>query len=125
MIMIYILLFTLVPTPIVMVTAPNTQVVGQSLELNCDVNITRGITSEVDIVWGTETIKLNRTDDVNLILIEGTVFTYTSTYTIEQLSTSDKDRVYYCELVINSVSPVVVNDSILLNVTSKLCMYAL
>ena len=125
MIMIYILLFTLVPTPIVMVTAPNTQIVGQSLELNCDVNITRGITSEVDIVWGTETIKLNRTDDVNLILIEGTVFTYTSTYTIEQLSTSDKDRVYYCELVINSVSPVVVNDSILLNVTSKLCMYAL
>jgi len=76
-------------------------------------------------VWGIETIELNRTDDVNLILIEGTVFTYTSTYTIEQLSTSDKDRVYYCELVINSVSPVVVNDSILLNVTSKLCMYAL
>ena len=108
-----------------MITAPDTQIVGQSLELNCSGYITRGITSEVEIVWGSETIELNRTDDVNLILIEGTAITYMSTYTIEQLSTSDQDRVYYCELLINSASPVVASDSILLNVTSKLCMYPL
>ena len=103
-----------------MITAPDTQIVGQSLELKCSGNIMRGITSKVDIVWGSDASELNRTDKVNLTLTESNSFTYMNTYTIEQLSTSDKDRIYYCELVINSHIPVVVNDSILLNPTSKL-----
>lgn len=109
----------------VIITAPDTQIVGQSLELKCSGNITRGITSKVDVVWGSDVSELNRTDDVDLTQTENDSFTYTSTYTIEQLSTSDKDRIYYCELVINSDPPVVVNDSILLNVTSKLRLYVL
>ena len=104
-----------------MITAPDIPMVGQSLELKCSGNITRGITSTVDIVWGSDESELNRTDDVNLTLTESNSFTYMSTYTIEELSTSDKDGIYYCELVINSLPPVIVNDSILLNVTSKLC----
>ena len=104
-----------------MITAPDTQIVGQSLELKCSGNITRGITSTVDIVWESDESELSKTDDVNLTLTESNSFTYMSTYTIEQLSTYDKDRIYYCKLVIDSHPPVVVNDSILLNVTSKLC----
>ena len=107
----------------VMITAPDTQIVGQSLELKCSGNITRGITSKVDIIWGSDVSELNRTDDINLTLTESNLFTYMSTYTVEQLSTSDKDRIYYCELVISSDPLVVVNDSILLNVTSKLCSF--
>ena len=115
-----LIFITLVSAPMVMITAPDTQIVGQSLELKCSGNITRGISSKVDIVWGSDASELNRTDKINLTLTESNSFTYMNTYTIEQLSTSDKDRIYYCELVINSHIPVVVNDSILLNPTSKL-----
>ena len=79
-----------------------------------------GLPVEWIVIWGSDASELNMTDDVNLTLTESNSFTYMSTYTIEQLSTSDKDRIYYCELVINSHPPVEVNDSILLNVTSKL-----
>ena len=44
----------LVPTSTVSVTAPNTQTVGQSLTLQCEVTTVRGITSRVDIVWSSD-----------------------------------------------------------------------
>ena len=103
-----------------MVTAPNNQIVGQSLRLKCNGTLVRGITSQVDIIWKTDDLELDRTNGTKLTLTEGTSLAYMSTYTIIQLSTFDEDRMYYCELVINSPSPVVVNDSITLNVTSKL-----
>lgn len=116
-----IILFSiLVPIPSVMITAPDTQIVGQSLVLTCSGSVVRGITSEVDIVWKSDGSKLSRTNEVNLTLMEnGTSLTYMDNYTIAQLSTYDKDKVYYCELVISSHPPIAVNSSILLNVTGK------
>ena len=114
---------TLVPTPTVMITASNAQIVGQSLELTCSGTIIRGITSEVDIVWKSDGIELNRSNGINLIQTKsGTSLMYLNTYNIAQLSTYDKGRVYYCELVINlhPQRQVIVNRSIILNVTSKL-----
>ena len=116
-----IFLTTLVPTLAVIVTAPDTQIVGQPLKLNCSSTFTRGIISKVDLVWRSNELELKRIRGINLTLTEdGTSLTYMNTYTIAQLSTSDKDKVYYCELVINSHSTVVINSSIVLNVTSKL-----
>ena len=115
-----ILFTTLVPSPSVMITAPDTQIVGQSLDLSCSGSVVRGITSEVNVVWKSDGSELGRTNEVNLTLMEnGTSLTYMDSYTIAQLSTFDKDKVYYCELVISSHPPVAVNSRILLNVTSK------
>ena len=97
----YKLLIFLVPTPIVNVTAPNTQTVGQSLTLQCEVTTVRGITSEVDIVWSSDSMELNRTDNISSITMDNSLV-YTDSYTISQLSTDDEGRDYWCEVVINS-----------------------
>ena len=115
-----ILFTTLVPIPSVIITAPDTQIVGQSLDLSCSGSVVRGTTSEVNVVWKSDGFELSRTNEVNLTLMEnGTSLTYMDSYTIAQLSTFDKDKVYYCELVISSHPAVAVNSSILLNVTGK------
>ena len=104
-----------------MITASNAQIVGQSLELTCSGIIIRGITSEVDIVWKSNGTELKRSNGINLIPTEsGTSLMYMNTYNIAQLNTYDKGKVYYCELVINLHPQVIINSSIMLNVTSKL-----
>ena len=106
-----------------MITAADTQIVGESLELRCRGSIDRGVTSEVDIIWISDGTELNRTNGIDPTLFENsTSLMYMNTYTIAELSTSDNYKMYYCELVINSPSPVITNISILLNVTSKLGM---
>ena len=100
------------------VTAPNTQIVGQSLTLECSVTTVRGITSRVDIVW-------SRSYDLQLEPIEGsntnytteTSITFMSVYTIPLLSTTDDGRVYECEIVINTSPPVMATASVTLDVT--------
>ena len=96
-----------VSTPTVSVTAPNTQTVGQSLTLQCEVTTVRGITSEVDIVWSSDSIELNRTDNISSITMDNSLV-YTDSYTISQLSTDDEGRDYWCEVVINS-DPTITN----------------
>ena len=44
-------LFYAVPTPTMSVTVLNTQIVGQSVTLQCEVTTVRDITSRMDIVW--------------------------------------------------------------------------
>ena len=97
----YICFIITVPTPTVSVTAPNTQTVGQSLTLQCEVTTVRGITSRVDIVWTSGGIELNSTSNAPLSIIDDSVV-YTDFYTISQLSTSDENRVIQCEVVINA-----------------------
>ena len=107
--------YTIVPIPSnIRVTAPNSQIVGQSLTLECSVNTVRGITSRVDIVWSSddllvEGIKANSTTE--------TVVTFTSIFTIPQLSTTDDGRVYQCEVVINTSPPVMATGNVTLDVT--------
>ena len=111
----------LVPTPTVMITASTSQIVGQPLVLTCSGNIIRGIISEVDIVWKSNGSELSRSNGIDLTPTEnGASLAYMNTYNIAQLNTYYKDKHYYCELVINTRPAVVVNSSILLNVTSKL-----
>ena len=107
----------LVPTPIVSVTAPNTQTVGQSLTLECEVTTVRGITSRVDIVWSSGGTELERMNDVSTTMDNSLV--YTDSYTISQLSTTDEGRVIQCEAVINASPSVMASDSITLDVTGK------
>ena len=123
-----------VPTPNVSVTAPNTQTVGQSLTLQCEVTTVRGIISRVDIVWSSDidVTVLRRIDDTAATTTDNSLV-YTDSYTISQLSTDDEDRVIRCEVVINANPVVMTSDSITLDVTGEcgkaianygVCMYA-
>ena len=104
-------------------TVPNTQTVGQSLTLQCEVTTVRGITSRVDIVWSSGGTEFQRMNDVSSTTM-GNSLVYTDSYTISQLSTTDDGRLIQCEVVINASPPVMASDSITLNVVSKLSLCA-
>ena len=125
-------LFTLntVPSPIVNVTASHTQIVGQSLPLECSVTTVRGITSRVDIIWssdGTVTSRVDiiwSSDGTEFEMMEGinvsstidNSLVYTDTYKISQMRPTDDGRDYQCVVVINTSPPVLAIDGVTLNV---------
>ena len=111
-------MFIIVPTPTVSVTAPNTQTVGQSLTLQCEVTTVRGITSRVDIVWRRDNAILNTTSVVPVTTV-GNLLVYRDSYTIPQLSASDDGIMYECGVVVHSSSPVRATDTIQVDVTGK------
>ena len=99
---------------------PNTQTVGQSLTLQCNVTTVRGITSRVDIVWSNDDdTELQRMTDVSLTTMDNSLV-YTDSYTISQLNTDDEGRVIQCEVVINASTLITSTDNITLNVTGKI-----
>ena len=105
-----------VPTPTVIVIAQADQTVGLSETLQCVASSVRGITSQVDFVWSSRGMELNRTNNVTFIVDN---IAYINSYTISQLSTSDDGRVIQCEVVINASSPVMANGSNTLDVTGE------
>ena len=105
-----------VPSPNVTITAPNTQIVSQSLTLECSVTTVRGITSRVDIIWSSDGTQLERMEGVNVISTTGNSVVYTDTYNISQLNTTNDGREYQCEVVINTSPPVMADDSVTLDV---------
>ncbi|XP_065911365.1 uncharacterized protein [Dysidea avara] len=105
-----------IPTLIVNVTATKTQMVGQSLTLECSVTTVRGITSRVDIIWSSDGTELERMEGVSVSSTTDNSVVYTDTYNISQLNTTDDGREYQCEVVINTSPPVIANDSVTLDV---------
>ena len=105
-------------------TAPNTQTVGQSLTLQCEVITVRGITSRVDIVWSSDGTELKRINGVSSTTMDNSLV-YTHSYTISQLNTTDDGKTIQCEVVINESPLVISTNNITLNVTgeSLLCIY--
>ena len=114
-----VLFYITVPTPSVAVTATNTQTVGQSLTLQCEVTAVRGITSRVDIVWSSGGTVLQRMNNVSSTMMNNSLV-YTNSYTISQLSTTDDGRMIQCEVVINTSPPVMAGNSITLDVTGMI-----
>ena len=111
-------MYILVPNPTIHVTAPNTQIVGQSLTLQCEVTTVRGITSRVDIVWSSGGMELERMNGVSSTTMNNSLV-YTDSYTTSQLNTTDDGRVIQCEVVINASLSVMATDSITLDVTGE------
>ena len=101
-------------------TALNTQTVGQSITLQCEVTTVRGITSRVDIVWSSDGTVLRRIIGATATTMDNSLV-YTDSYTISQLSTTDDGRVIQCEVVININPPLMASDSIILDVASEFC----
>ena len=110
-----------VSTPNVSVTAPNTQIVGQSLTLQCEVTSVRGITSRVDIVWNSNSTIFRRINGVPSTAMDNSLV-YTDSFTISQLSTTDDGRVIQCEVVININPPVTAANNVTLNATGEYCL---
>ena len=106
-----------VPTPTVSVTALSNQTVGQSLMLECNVTIARGINNRsVDIMWSVS----NGTVIKTIIgAMNDTSLEYTDIYTIPVLNVDDDEEVFVCEGVINASTLVMSEDNITLNVTSE------
>ena len=111
-------MFFSVPTPTVNVTAPTTQIVGQPLTLQCEVTTVRGITSRVDIVWSSNGTELQRMENVTSDIM-GNSLVYRNSYNISILTTSDDDRAFLCEGIINVNPLVFADDDLSLDVTSK------
>ena len=115
-------LFTLntaAPTPSVNVTAPNTQIVGQSLTLECNVTAVRGITSRVDIIWRRNGTEVEKIEGVIVSPTTGNMVTYTDTYNTPPLKTTDDDRSYECKVVINVNPPVMASGNVTLDVMGE------
>ena len=113
------MLSPLVPNPNnVTVTTSGTQIVGQSLVLECTGIIVRGVTSRVDIVWSSNDVTLNNISGVNGTLSQDNLPVYTATHNL-QLNTDDENRTYQCEIIINSDPPAMSADDITLDVTGK------
>ena len=95
------------------------QTLGQPFTLECNVTTVRGIICRVDIVWSSDGTELERVEGVNINSMTSSTAVYTDTYTISLLTTSDDDKVYQCEVVINSDPLLKANDDIVLNVIGK------
>ena len=80
----------------------------------------RGITSRVDVVWSSDhSALLERNEELNLTIRTPSSTSLTNMYNIIQLSTDDENRIYHCEMVINTDPPVVAISNITLNVTGN------
>ena len=97
--------------------AHHTQIVGQSLTLECSINTVRGITSTVDIVWSSDYSVLKEEVKFHEDITTHNFYTYISTYTISPLSVIDDERTYHCNVIINASLPVVAFGNITLVVT--------
>jgi len=112
----------IVPSPIIGITASNTQIVGQSLTLECSLTTVRGITSRVDIVWSSDGVELKKSEGKTINSTTHNSVTYIDTYTILQLNTSNEGQQFHCEAIINGLSPVMDYESIILDVSGKITL---
>ena len=111
--------YTIVPTPTVNVTIQTNQTAGEPLTLYCMVTTVRGINNSVDIMWLVDD-SLLEIADVNISPTSDDMQRYVTSYTIDQLSATDDDRVYQCKVLINSSDALVMaSDNFTLNVTGK------
>ena len=85
--------------------------------LECDVTTVRGITSRVDMLWSSNGVELYSIKGVDISSVTNDSVLFTNTYIISQLSTADENREYQCKVSIDTVSPVMATDIVLLNVT--------
>ena len=105
------------PPPIVNVSVPVNQTVGQSLTLQCEVIAGSGVNRTVDIVCsgGMELGRMNNVSPTPM----NNLLVYTHSYTISQLSTTDDERVIGCDATINETVSMVITRNVTLEVTGE------
>ena len=103
------------------------QTVGQPLILQCSVTTIRGINSRyrVDFVWISNGTVLERVEGVTGESSTDNLAVYRDYYTIPQLSITDNNSSYTCEVIINRspLTSLSATGNFTLNVTGKLIVY--
>ena len=105
------------PIPDEILTASSSQIVGQSLTLECSVTTVRGITSRMDMVWKRNGMVVYIKEDVKANLTTKDMLVYTDLYTITQLNTSDDSAIYQCDAVINIYPKIFTSRLVILDIT--------
>ena len=100
--------------------APNTQTVGQSLTLQCEVATVRDITSRMDIVWSSNGTDLQMMTRLGVNSTTNNTAVYRDSYMIPLLSTTNDSRMTQCKVMITMSPPVKANDNITLDVTASI-----
>ena len=97
--------YLIVPAPNVNVRVLDDKpIIGESLSLECNVTVARGVTSSVNITWmvnGTNVTEAEITDNTDSKLPDNRT-QYRVYYNITQLELSDDNTRYSCEAVINN-----------------------
>jgi len=114
-----ILLFFVVPSPIVLVTALDDQVLGDPLTLNCVVIAVLGISSPVDIIWTVDDDIVRRVNDVSATISNNSAI-YNDSLVIPELTALDNGRTYQCTVLINKSPPANFSGSMMLDFPGKL-----
>ena len=111
-----------VPSPSVILTAADTQIVGQSLSMECIMTTVRGITSRIDILWRSDGVEIKKT--IGAIVSSSTVSSilYRDFYNISLLTTTEEGRLYQCEGMINTTPNLTAESSTTLDVFGKQLM---
>ena len=117
-----VILFFIVPSPVVEVTSIDEVEFGKTATLECNVIAVRGITSRVDIGWLIFT-EYNYTivravEDVTANIVDNSAV-YTDQLVTPPLSVNDSGRVYVCGVSINSTLGVTSHDTIVLDFIGK------
>ena len=90
---------------------------GSRLSLRCDVNTTRGFTSDLDIMWLTSGNIISIAESMDPENVIDNEFTYTLFYYgSEELTSSDNNTVYQCHVLFNNMS---LYENLTLNVTKR------
>ena len=100
--------------PVVVIKAPDEYVVGQPLQLECQINAVTDIDSTVDIIWTSGNTEVRRVENTPGHLISN----YSDGFiAISSISRHNNNREYKCEVIINTSPPVkAASDKITLNV---------
>ena len=102
--------------PVVVINAPDEQVLGEPLTLECKIITAIDIDDTFNIIWTNDITEVRRVENIPANLISN----YSDFYTIPALSRSDDNRRYQCEVIINTNPPVsAAVASIALQVRSK------
>ena len=111
-----------VPSPSVIVIVPDTQIVGQSLSMECVMTAVRGIASRIDILWRSDGVEIKKT--IGAVFTSSTVSSilYRDFYNISLLTTAEESRIYQCEGVINTAPHLTAESNITLDVFGKKLM---
>ena len=102
------------------IIVPNNLTTGQSVALDCSAVTVKGITSRVDIAWYSVG-QVRRVNNVTVNIINDTAV-YRDSFKISSLTSKHDNRVYSCQIIINSDPMVDAISSVRLDVTCKSIM---
>ena len=92
---------------------------GQPLILQCSVNTIKDINSRVDFVWISNDTEVERVEGVNPKLTSHNSLVYTHYYIIPQLSNTDNNSLYTCDMIVNKIQQESATGNFRVNMTSK------